>query len=134
MARELGMGDWERLSEAAWRVRENSYLVGKTAVGAAVLDGDGKIHVGCNLEHIFRSHDIHAEVNAISSMVAAGGRKFMAILVVARREFFTPCGSCMDWIMEMGGPQALVGFQPEVGAEIRSWSASELMPHYPQRL
>ena len=123
--------DWKRLAEAAWKARECAHLVGKTRVGAAVIDDAGRIHVGCNVEHTFRSHDIHAEVNAIGTMVSRGGHCLRAILVVAERNFFTPCGSCMDWIMEIGGPDCIVGFQSSAKSRMKTWKASELMPFYP---
>jgi cytidine deaminase len=132
MGREIDQPTWGRLATAAWKVRDNAYLAGATKVGAAVLCPNGQVYAGCNVEHRFRSHDIHAEVNAIGSMVAAGERRFLAILVVADREHFTPCGGCMDWIMELGGPEAIVGVQRDTTEPARSWSAIQLMPYYPK--
>ena len=99
-------------------------------MGAAVLS-DGKIFVGCNIEHKFRCHDIHAEVNAISNMIACGNKRLQAIIVVAEREKFTPCGACMDWIFEFGGGTCLVGHQSTRDGKINVYEAKELMPHYP---
>jgi cytidine deaminase len=122
---------WDKLSEHAWRVRDNSYVLGKTKVGAALLSENGKIFSGCNIEHKYRSHDIHAEVNAISNMVAAGETKFIAILIVADRKLFTPCGSCMDWIMQHGDNNCFVGFE-NLQKEKTIFKANELMPFYPK--
>jgi len=110
---------------AAWHVRELAYVVGVTRVGCAVLDEFGRIHAGCNVEHQFRSHDVHAEVNAITNMVAAGGRRIIAIVIVAERERFTPCGACMDWIMQFGESDCPVHFQPARGAKLHSYTASQ---------
>ena len=132
MPMEGDSGTWSRLAAAAWKVRDNSYIVGTTKVGAALICKSDAIYAGCNVEHRFRSHDIHAEVNAISSMVAAGEHEFLAILVVAERERFTPCGGCMDWIMELGHSDALVAFHRDIDAPPRIWQATELMPHYPR--
>lgn len=123
---------WAALSEAAWKVRENARLIGNTKVGAAALADSGAIFAGCNIEHKFRCHDVHAEVNALSSMIGAGCKRMVAILVAAERGRFTPCGGCMDWIMELGGPDCLVGFQTARDATIRRFRAHELMPHYPE--
>jgi cytidine deaminase len=125
-------GAWQKLSEAAWRAREHAFLVGKTAVGAAVLTSSGSVFSGCNVEHRFRCHDIHAEVNAIGTMIAAGKQEVRAILVVANRERFTPCGGCMDWIFQFGGDACLVAFQSRPGDPPTIYSAAELMPHYPK--
>lgn len=120
----------KEMSEKAWAVRKSSN--GKTMVGCAVLySPEGIIVEGCNIEHRFRSHDIHAEVNAISTLVAAGFEQFDTIMIVAERKKFTPCGSCMDWIMEIGGPKANVMFQNMEKGDIVAYSAEELMPHYP---
>ena len=119
------------MSDAAWNVREHAYIYGPTKVGAAVMTTDGSIFVGCNVEHRFRSHDIHAEVNAISSMVAGGHTDLVAVVIVAERERFTPCGACMDWIIQFGGPSCSVGFQSSLDAEITMYEAHDLMPYYP---
>lgn len=120
-----------QLAEAAWNVREQSYVVGPTKVGCAVLSSDGTTFVGCNVEHKFRSHDVHAEVNAITTMVAGGGRELKAVVIVAERRQFTPCGACMDWIMQFGGGECLVAFQSGRNAPFAFYRARELMPFYP---
>jgi cytidine deaminase len=122
---------WQELAEAAWKCRDNACVIGNTKVGAAVLS-NGKVFVGCNVEHKFRSHDIHAEVNAISNMISAGAKKIEAIMIVAEREKFTPCGACLDWIFEFGGAECLVGHQSTRKGPITVFKAGELMPHYPK--
>jgi cytidine deaminase len=121
-----------KMAKAAWEVRSHAYILGNTRVGAAALSSDGAIFAGCNIEHRFRCHDVHAEVNAISSMVAAGRIELAAVVIVAERVRFTPCGSCMDWIFQFGGPACLVGFQPSPDAEILTFRTEELMPYYPE--
>ena len=122
--------DWVNLASIAWDFRKNSRILGKTKVGSAVLS-KGEIFGGCNIEHKFRSHDIHAEISAISAMVSSGHKKLDAILIVAERTKFTPCGGCLDWIFEFGGPKCLVGYQTKQNGKITIFSAEELMPHYP---
>ena len=115
----------------AWKVRERAIIFGKTKVGCAVVDEDGNVHVGCNVEHRFRSHDVHAEVNAITTMVSSGGNRVLAIAIVADRERFTPCGACMDWIMQFGGGDCVVAFQNKTSGDVLQYRATELMPYYP---
>lgn len=122
----------QQLADAAWDVREKAFVFGNTRVGAAALTSDGIIFVGCNVEHRFRCHDVHAEVNAITNGVAHGYREFVAIVVAAERERFTPCGSCMDWIFQFGGPSCLVGYQSVKGGPVTVHKADELMPYYPK--
>lgn len=100
-------------------------------MGAAALADDGRVFAGCNIEHRFRSHDIHAEPNVLATLVAAGATACRAVLIAAERDNFTPCGSCMDWVMEIGGPECLVGFQREPGGIVAWREARELMPYYP---
>src|ERR1051325_6433694 len=88
-------GVLDEMARAAWEVRGRAYILGPTKVGAAAVSDDGAIFAGCNIEHRFRCHDVHAEVNAISSMVAGGRIELAAIVIVAERARFTPCGSCM---------------------------------------
>ncbi|WP_420093174.1 cytidine deaminase family protein [Mycolicibacterium sphagni] len=120
------------LAEQAWHVRDHARLIGKTAVGAAVLSHRKHIHVGCNVEHKYRAHDVHAEVNALTSMAAAGDGRAIAVVITADREKFTPCGGCMDWIFELGGPDCLVAFQGRPYDGFTTHRADELMPHYPR--
>lgn len=122
---------WDRLAEQAWAVRAQARVHGPTRVGAAVLASDGSVFVGCNVEHRFRSHDVHAEVNALTSMVAAGRSTARALVIAAERDRFTPCGACLDWIFELGGPECIVAFQGVPHGHVDALRADELMPHYP---
>lgn len=121
-----------RMAQTAWRARESARVIGPTRVGAAVLAADGEVFGGCNMEHRYRSHDVHAEISAISSLVASGRSTFSAILVAAERELFTPCGACLDWIFEIGGPEADVIVQSSPGGAVARYRARELMPFYPR--
>jgi cytidine deaminase len=122
---------WQELAKRAWAVREHAHVHGKTRVGAAVISAQGNVFVGCNVEHMFRSHDVHAEVNALTAMAAAGDGPAVAIVIAAERERFTPCGGCLDWIFELGGPSTLVAFQGIPGDRLKALRADELMPHFP---
>jgi cytidine deaminase len=124
----------ERLKEAAlqaWRARDSAYTYGNTKVGAVAISDRGEAFSGCNVEHRFRSHDVHAEVNAISTMVCAGVTELAAVVIVSERERFTPCGACLDWIFEFGGADCVVAFQSTIDGSIDVHLANELMPFYP---
>ena len=64
--------------------------------------------------------------------LASGSLRLVVVLIAAEREFFTPCGSCLDWIMELCGPDVIVGFQGVRAGPIKSWVAEQLMPYYPK--
>lgn len=129
MSRDSGFAE---LSTRAWAVRRHARVLGQTKVGCAVRSSGGRVFEGCNVEHRFRSHDIHAEVNALSSLVAAGDAKVEVVFIAADRDQFTPCGACLDWIFEIGGPEVVVAFQSDPDNEPVVWSAKDLMPHYPR--
>jgi cytidine deaminase len=124
--------NWERMYIYALWARDHAdpNNNGKTKVGAAVLNSYGYIFVGVNIPHRYRCHDIHAEVSALAYMSALGEGPAVGIVVVADRDKFTPCGSCMDWIFELGGPDCQVRFQPMKGDPI-TFTAKQLMPEYP---
>jgi len=129
---QIGKTSIKDLAKRAWLARDNAYILGNTKVGCALLSADGSIFTGCNVEHRFRSHDVHAEVNAISSMVLSGQRAILVLVVVAERERFTPCGACMDWIMQFcDAEECVIGFQSSRGGAITTYKASQLMPFYP---
>jgi cytidine deaminase len=132
VSHELPNGVERELARVAWDAGIQARVFGETKVGAAALDISGRIFTGCNVEHHFRSHDIHAEINAISSLVAGGGRKLVAIFIAARRERFTPCGGCLDWIFEVGGDDCLVHGQSDPEGPISRHAAVDLMPYYPR--
>ena len=121
----------QKLAYAAWSIREQARVVTGVRVGSALLTDSGEIYAGCNVEHKFRCHDIHAEVNAVGTMIASGGRAIRAIVVVAETSMFTPCGGCMDWIFEFSGGDCVVGFQGRPGGPIEVFRGRELMPKYP---
>lgn len=129
---DLAEATLQNLSESAWNVRENASVLGTTKVGCALLTDEGLIFAGCNVEHPYRCHDIHAEINAIGSMVSGGGRMLKAILIVAERERFTPCGGCMDWIIHFASDECLVAWQSTPNGPIHRRKAKELMPLYPK--
>ena len=130
---EITQDEIMQLGATAWLARERAHIVKAdgTKVGAALREAGGSVSFGCNTEHRYRCHDVHAEVCAVVSMVACGGRRIVAIVVAAQREKFTPCGGCMDWIMQFGGPECVVGFQAERGGPVELHTAGELMPFYP---
>jgi cytidine deaminase len=123
----------ERLLTEAWEVRERAHVIGPTKVGCAVLSKSGRIYTGCNVEHRYRSHDVHAEVNAITSMVTAGDNRITALAIAAERDRFTPCGACMDWIFQFADPETCEVFcQAAPEGPVVRYRLHDLMPYYPR--
>ncbi len=121
----------DRILQAAWEKVAHA-LGTSTKVGAAALAPDGTVYTGCNIGHKFHSHDIHAEIGAISSLVAGGHKRATAIAVVSELPGLTPCGSCLDWILQLGGSDCLVYWQSYQNGPVTCRRAGDLMPFAPQ--
>jgi cytidine deaminase len=94
------------LLDAARAVRENAYApYSGYKVGAALRDGEGRIHVGANVENAAFPLGFCAEAAAIGALVAAGGTVITELLVMAEgTALVTPCGGCRQRIREFAGP------------------------------
>lgn len=78
-------------------------------VGAAVLDDQGRIHAGCNVENAAYPQGQCAEASALAAMVLAGSTHARAVLVVgsggnSAGGWITPCGGCRQKLREFGAP------------------------------
>lgn len=78
-------------------------------VGAAVLDAQGRIHAGCNVENAAYPEGLCAEAAALSAMVLAGSTRALAVLVVgpgdpASQRWTSPCGGCRQKLREFCAP------------------------------
>jgi cytidine deaminase len=99
----------DALIAAARAVRANAHApYSRFAVGAALLDAQGRIHVGCNVENAAYPQGLCAEAGAISAMVAAGGTRIVAAAVVGEivgtePQPVTPCGGCRQKLREFAG-------------------------------
>ena len=114
VAEPVAAGALERLFEVAADVRVRAHApYSKFFVGAAVLDTEGRVHLGCNVENAAYSEGLCAEAGAIAAMVAAGGRHLRAVVVVggpaeAGEVFCPPCGGCRQKIREFAAFGATV--------------------------
>jgi cytidine deaminase len=90
------------LWDAARKVRVHAHApYSRFAVGAAVLDEQGRVHAGCNVENAAYPQGWCAETSALAAMVAAGGRRVQALLVVGEAaDPVTPCGGCRQKLRE----------------------------------
>lgn len=124
-------GDDQRLMEAARNVRRNAYApYSGFNVGAALVDEVGRVHIGCNIENAAYPEGTCAEANAIGAMVAAGGRRIVAIAIAGGRdapEPCTPCGGCRQKIAEFADHATRVLLLTDTGT-VEAHTASDLLP------
>ena len=106
-----------------------SHSLEETKVGAAVRAEDGRIFAGTNLTHRWVC-SVHAEVVAIAVMVSAGQQRFTQAALVCERTQFTPCGACLDWMLQFARSDAVEVLVGD-GNGMTSFTLADLMPFYP---
>lgn len=92
----------DALLAAARAVREHAHApYSRFRVGAALLDESGRIHAGCNVENAAYPQGLCAEAGALSRLVAEGGQRIAAVVVVGEGpQACTPCGGCRQKLRE----------------------------------
>jgi cytidine deaminase len=95
----------DQLIEAAIASRLRAHApYSKFLVGAAIEDGDGRIHTGCNVENSTYGLTICAERLAVFKAISEGARRFCRVVVAADTESLTPpCGACRQILWEFCG-------------------------------
>ena len=119
----------QRLLEASLQARQRSYSpYSRYAVGAAVLDEHGLIHLGANMENAAYPQGWCAEATALGVMLMAGSRRVQAVLVSGPGpDIITPCGGCRQKLREFGGPD-LVIIAADPGGIRQQWTLEQLLP------
>ena len=120
----------QRLLAAARDVRKHAHApYSRFAVGAAVLDEQGRVHAGCNVENAAYPQGWCAEASAIAALVSAGGRRILAAAVCAvADEPVTPCGGCRQKLREFAAADCPVYAADPTGLR-RRFTLGELLPH-----
>ena len=102
-------------------------------VGAALLDADGKIWGGCNIENAAYTPCNCAERTAFFKAVSEGQHRFKAIAVVGGHEgqvkdFCTPCGVCRQVMVEFCNPRSFRIICAKSPEQYRVQTLEELLP------
>ena len=118
-----------RLIEAARLAFSKAYApYSNFRVGAALLDAEGEIHVGCNVENASFGGTVCAERNAVAGAVVAGRRALVACAVYTDSpESTAPCGFCRQVLAEFAPDLPIVC----VTVSGKTWrtTLSDLLPH-----
>ena len=121
----------EDLINAAREAREKAYCrYSKYAVGAAIMDDNGRLHVGCNVENAAYNLGNCAEAAAIAAMVQEGGKSIRRIAVAGGYAAVgpcTPCGGCRQRIKEFADGQTVV-IVIDDSNEWQKYAIDELLP------
>ena len=71
------------------------------AVGAVVRGENGTLYAGCNVENAAFPLGCCAEASAISTLIMAGERRIIEVLVVGKGPaLVSPCGGCRQRLCE----------------------------------
>ena len=120
----------ETLIKAAIAAMDKAYApYSGFAVGAAILDENGAVHAGANIENAAYPQGCCAEASAISALIMAGGRQIQKIAVAGRGEVLcTPCGGCRQKIREFGTAETEILICDEAGVR-QTFTLDGLLPH-----
>jgi len=99
-------------------------------VGASLLDEQGNIYSGCNVENASYGLTQCAERNALAAAINAGmkpGTAHTMLIVGTGFEVLAPCGACRQVMSElMAGDAVIITCQSE--EDYQSWTIGELLP------
>jgi cytidine deaminase len=97
----------QNLLSAASAARAQAYApYSNFQVGAALLDEQGRIHAGCNIENAAYPQGLCAEAVALAHLVLAGGKRVCAAVVVGEApQPVTPCGACRQKLREFAADE-----------------------------
>lgn len=99
-------------------------------VGAALLATDGRVFTGCNVENASYGLTICAERVALTRAVADGARQFATLALVAGTDQpATPCGACLQVLVEFCAPDMPVHFDTIAGGRARTLPLRDFLPH-----
>jgi cytidine deaminase len=110
----------DSLGRAALAARENAHApYSKFRVGAALEDGSGRVHTGCNVENATYGLTLCAERVAVFKAISEGVREFRRIAIAADTETLTPpCGACRQILWEFCGDIEIVLVNPRGKNEV----------------
>lgn len=123
--------DKTELIAQAKEVREKAYTpYSQFKVGSALLDAQGRVHLGCNVENAAYGPTNCAERTALFRAVADGEPpgSFRAMAVVGDTEQpIAPCGICRQVLVELCRPDMPV-YLANMRGDVSETTVGELLP------
>ncbi|MGN0695143.1 MAG: cytidine deaminase [Oscillospiraceae bacterium] len=119
----------KELIEAAKKMLDKAYVpYSGFHVGAALLDLQGNVFTGCNVENSSYGCACCAERTAVFKAVSEGSRSFEAIAIVSSAGGETyPCGICRQVLSEFAPDIRIILENTEGG--LVTHTLRELLPH-----
>ncbi|NKQ40771.1 MAG: cytidine deaminase [Sulfurovum sp.] len=119
------------LIKSAIKAYHNAYApYSKFSVGAAVLDENGSIYNGCNVENAAYPSGSCAEEQAIGNMIANGGKLIREIVIIGISDkLITPCGACRQRIREFSDKDTIIHIHHIEQGLQQSFKLDELLPY-----
>ena len=130
--------NYDELITTAIKMTEKSYApYSHFHVGAALLDKNGKIWTGCNVENAAYGPSNCAERTAVFKAVSEGVKKFQAIAIaggaensdgkVVIQDFCPPCGVCRQVLSEFCSKDFKI-ILVNGNSETKEFTLGELLP------
>lgn len=121
------MTDKELINHAK-KAMQNAYVpYSHFKVGAALLDKNSTVFLGCNIENASYGATCCAERTAVFKAISEGVTTFEKIAIVSDSKKLTPpCGICRQVLLEFM-PEGAVILENEKG-EIKTYTVKELLP------
>lgn len=92
----------------------------------ALVEAEGEVFLGVNVENAAYPLSQCAERNAVAAMVLAGKRRIDRVHIYSPKGPIPPCGGCRQVLMEFGGPGVEVVLHGPGGYE--TWTLGGLLP------
>ena len=119
------------LFESAKTASERAYSPYSGAkVGASLLDENGQVFSGCNVENASYGLTQCAERNALVAAIHAGmkpGSAHTILIYATGFDVLAPCGACRQVISELMADDAVI-ISCHSESDYHSWSIADLLP------
>jgi len=119
----------EQLIAAAEEAKKGAYVpYSNFPVGAALIDEQGRLFTGCNIENASYGATCCGERTAIFKAISEGSRQIRRLAVICNQdEPCMPCGICRQVMAEFAAPDfELVAACPT--GKFRTYSLQGLLP------
>ncbi|MEB3100686.1 cytidine deaminase [Ferviditalea candida] len=123
--------DADMLLKTAAEAKDRAYApYSRFKVGAALLDAQGRVYPGCNVENAAYAPTNCAERTALFGAIASGAspKQFAAIALIGdTQEPLSPCGVCRQVMIELCPPDMPV-IMGSAGGRWTKSTVAELLP------